>query len=67
VAVIPVVLRGTRSVLRDTQCLPARHPVTVTVLPAMTPDGSDWSAAVRLRDAVRAAMLPHCGEPDLSA
>jgi hypothetical protein len=25
----------------------------------------DWSAAVRLRDRVRAEILKHCGEPDL--
>jgi hypothetical protein len=28
--------------------------------------GSDFRAAVRLRDAVRARMLALCGEPDLA-
>jgi hypothetical protein len=30
------------------------------------PDGEDWAAALRLRDRVRAAILKHCGEPDLA-
>jgi hypothetical protein len=29
------------------------------------PDGSEWAAAVRLRDRVRAEILKRCGEPDL--
>jgi 1-acyl-sn-glycerol-3-phosphate acyltransferase len=66
VPVVPVVLRGTRSVLRDHRALPARSPVDVIVLPPLTPEGQDWSAAVRLRDQVRAAVLNACGEPDLA-
>ena len=30
------------------------------------PTGSDWQAAVKLRDAVRSEILRHCGEPDLA-
>jgi 1-acyl-sn-glycerol-3-phosphate acyltransferase len=63
VAVVPVALSGSRSVLRD--LFFRRGEVRVTVLPAVAPDGGDWAAAVRLRDAVRAAILPHCGEPAL--
>jgi hypothetical protein len=33
---------------------------------AVRADGSDFSAAVRLRDAVRARMLALSGEPDLA-
>jgi hypothetical protein len=40
--------------------------VDVIVLPPLTPEGQDWSAAVRLRDQVRAAVLNACGEPDLA-
>ncbi|MGE5170178.1 MAG: AMP-binding protein [Rudaea sp.] len=65
--VVPIVLRGTRSVLRDLRWLPVRHPIEVRVLPPMLADGRDWSAAVRLRDRVRQAMLAACGEPDLAA
>jgi 1-acyl-sn-glycerol-3-phosphate acyltransferase len=65
--VVPIVLRGTRSLLRDLRWLPVRHPIEVRVLPPMLADGRDWSAAVRLRDRVREAMLVACGEPDLAA
>ena len=67
VAIVPIVLRGTRSLLRDQRWLPVRHPVEVSVLTPVAPEGSDWSAAVRLRDRVRDAMLHACGEPDLAA
>lgn len=64
--VIPIVLRGTRSVLRENRWLPLRYPVEVSIQPAIAPRGCDWSAAVQLRDQVREAMLRHCGEPDLT-
>jgi len=32
----------------------------------IAPGGTDWSAAVALRDAARAHILRHCGEPDLA-
>jgi len=32
----------------------------------VAPDGTDWAAALRLRDRVRAEILQHCGEPDLA-
>ncbi len=66
VPIVPVALRGTRSVLRADRWLPIRYPVAVTVQPPLTPDGNDWSAAVRLRDQVRQIMLRHCGEPDVA-
>jgi len=30
------------------------------------PKGTDWNAALELRDATRAEILRHCGEPDLA-
>ena len=66
VPVVPVVLKGTRSVLRASQWQPRRHPVAVCILPPVLPDGHDWSAAVRLRDRVRAQMLERADEPDLA-
>ena len=64
--VIPIVLRGTRSVLREHRWLPVRYPVEVSVEPLIAPTGRDWSSAVALRDRVREVMLRHCGEPDLA-
>jgi 1-acyl-sn-glycerol-3-phosphate acyltransferase len=68
VAVLPVAIRGTRTMLRDGQWLPRRGPVAITigspvVRPASAPD--DFAAAVALRDAARAHILAHCGEPDI--
>ncbi len=62
---VPVTIRGTRSMLRAGSWFPRRGRLEVIVEPAIVPDGEDWAAAVRLRDAARAAILRHCGEPDL--
>jgi acyl carrier protein len=66
----PVVLAGTREVLRGDDLAPRRHPVKVRFLPAedvpaAAPEAR-WSAAVQLRDAVRARMLAATSEPDLA-
>jgi 1-acyl-sn-glycerol-3-phosphate acyltransferase len=63
--VYPGVLRGTRSILRSDQWLPRWGRVDVQILEAITPEGTDFASILRLRDAVRAAVLAHCGEPDL--
>jgi acyl carrier protein len=65
IPVIPVALRGIRSVLRDGTWYLRRAAVSVTIGAPVTADGTDWAAAVKLRDAVRAEILKHCGEPDL--
>lgn len=66
-AVVPVALRGTRSVLRDGQWLPRRGAIHVSIGAPQRPEGGDWSAAARLRESVRAEILARCGEPDLAA
>jgi len=63
--VVPVTIRGTRSILRGAQRFAHRGMVRVTVATPITPDGPDWAAAVRLRDAARAALLAQSDEPDL--
>jgi 1-acyl-sn-glycerol-3-phosphate acyltransferase len=65
-AVVPVTLRGTRSILREGQWLFRRGTISVTIGAPIEPAGTDWDAAVALRDRVRAEMLRLCGEPDLS-
>ncbi|HUG82682.1 MAG TPA: AMP-binding protein [Bryobacterales bacterium] len=62
--VIPVALRGTRRILRDGRWLATRGSVRVKILPAIEPQGTEFHEVIRLRDATRAAILPHCGEPD---
>ncbi len=64
-AVVPVALRGTRSVLRGEQWLPRPRPVRVTVLPPIYPKGAEWLDRLSLREATRTAILQHCGEPAL--
>ena len=77
---VPVVLRGTRSLMRNGTWFPRRVPIHVRIGPPSTapapglppavgahaPERSDWSRAIELRDTVRAWMLAHCGEPDLA-
>jgi len=67
VPVVPVALRGVRSVLRDETWYLRRFPISVTIGTPVAPEGTDWNAAVKLRDRVRADILKHCGEPDLAA
>jgi len=63
---VPVALRGVRSVLRDETWYLRRAPISVTIGTPVAPQGSDWNAALRLRDEVRSQILKHCGEPDLA-
>ncbi|WP_406855749.1 AMP-binding protein [Alsobacter sp. KACC 23698] len=64
--VTPVVLRGTRSVLRGDQWFPRKATIVVEALAPEAAEGTGFEAAVRLRDAVRRKMLPAFGEPDLA-
>ncbi|HWQ95397.1 MAG TPA: AMP-binding protein [Gammaproteobacteria bacterium] len=66
VPVVPVSIRGTRSILRADHWFPRRGSISVTIGVPIEPKGSDWSAAIQLRDAARAEILRHCGEPDLT-
>jgi 1-acyl-sn-glycerol-3-phosphate acyltransferase len=66
IPVVPIALRGIRSVLRDGTWYLRRAAVTVNIGAPVAPEGEDWAAAVKLRDAVRADILRHCGEPDLA-
>ena len=66
IPVVPIVISGTRSALRGGQWFPRPSSISVHVGKAVHADGSDFSAAVRLRDAVREKVLAQCGEPDLA-
>lgn len=63
--VVPIAIRGTRSILRSDQWFPRRGTVTVTIGAPVQPAGDDWASAIQLRDAARAEILRYCGEPDL--
>jgi 1-acyl-sn-glycerol-3-phosphate acyltransferase len=64
--VVPVAFRGTRSMLRADNWVFHRGPIRIVVGAPIRPQGGDWSAAVKLRDAARDEILRHCGEPDLA-
>jgi 1-acyl-sn-glycerol-3-phosphate acyltransferase len=66
IPVVPIVISGTRSALRGGQWFPRPSNISVHLGKAVRAAGSDFRAAVRLRDAVRARMLALCGEPDLA-
>lgn len=67
VPTVPVAISGARSLLRDGHWLPRRGTLRVTCRPPIAPDGDDWHAALRLRDAARGEILRHGGEGDLQA
>ena len=64
--ILPGIIRGTRTILRSDQWFPRWSPVSVQIEEPIEPLGTDFTSLVRLRDTVRAAILSHCGEPDLA-
>jgi 1-acyl-sn-glycerol-3-phosphate acyltransferase len=66
VPLVPMGISGTRSILRSGQWFPRRGAVSVTVGPPIMPQGSDWTAAITLRETARAQIVGYCGEPDLA-
>ena len=67
IPVVPVAIRGARQILRDGTWWPSHATVTITATPPIPPAGADWQAAVELREKAHAAILAHCGEPQLDA
>jgi len=68
VPVVPVAIRGTRTLLRGDQWFPRRAQVRVDIGAPISPrpvETEQFAAALALRDAARAFILQHCGEPDL--
>ncbi len=73
--IVPVSLDGTRKFLRDGTYLPRPTSVTITLSPPIYPNtgakanisdltgSSEWHELIRLRDATRAAIVRHAGEP----
>jgi len=73
VPVVPIAIRGTRSILLGDTWFPRRGMIAVTIGKPIEPEkfaeGSAselWKAAIALRDASREHILRYCGEPDLS-
>ncbi len=66
VPVVPLTIRGTRSILHGDEILIRRGSVTLTAAPPIHPEGTGWHAGIQLRDQVRKAILERYGEPDLT-
>lgn len=64
IPVLPVAIEGARLLLRAGEWFPRPGRVRVTVGEPLQPQGDGWEEAVRLRDAARAFIAGHCGEPD---
>ena len=72
IPVVPIVIRGTRSILRAGSWFPRHGSISVTIgspiYPESPPPGQEqdtWTSALSLRDKARHWILKHCGEPDL--
>ena len=65
-AILPGVIRGTRSMLRSDQWFPRHTAISVEIGQPITPSGTDFNSVLWLRDAVRDFILSRCGEPDLA-
>ena len=68
--VVPIAIRGTRSMLREGSWFPRPGTITVVIAKPVAPEapagaGDSWRRAVVLRDEVRRVMLANLGEPDL--
>ena len=70
--VVPVAIRGTRSIFRSGSWFPHRGAIMITVGEAIDPvtlaseqDMDAWHVALELRDRSRMFILRYCGEPDI--
>lgn len=70
VPIIPIAIRGSRSILRAGSWLPRHYPISISIGEPIYPNESakldPWRSAIALRDHVRNHMLAEIGEPDLN-
>ena len=68
VPLVPLAIRGTRSILRAGSWFPRRGEVTITLAPPLSSAVTDsqWANAMALRDHARSHILAHAAEPDLA-
>jgi 1-acyl-sn-glycerol-3-phosphate acyltransferase len=71
--IIPIAIRGTRSILRAGSWFPHHGAINIDIGEAIDPkkiadeSGKDaWHVTIELRDRSREYILRHCGEPDLA-
>jgi len=71
--VIPVAIRGTRSILRSGSWFPHYGSIVINIGKAIDPKAiagdsemDTWHISIELRDRSRKHIAKHCGEPDLT-
>lgn len=64
VPVVPAVVRGSRRLFGGPRPWPRWGALEVEFFAPLVPDGDHRHAIAQLRDAARAVVLAHCGEPD---
>ena len=64
IPVVPAVIRGSRRVFGEGARRLSWGRVEIEVFPPIAPGGDHRHAIAQLRDASRAVVLAHCGEPD---
>jgi 1-acyl-sn-glycerol-3-phosphate acyltransferase len=66
VPVVPITLRGTRSLLAPGHRLPRRSAVSVDICPPVTTVQPGWAGAIELQRAARDRILAGSEEPDIA-
>lgn len=64
--IVPVILQGTRNILRGGSWFPRHGAVHVTFASPCYPESEGWQGAIEIRDRVRGVMLHYLDEPDLA-
>ena len=65
IPVVPIAIRGTRTILRADSWLPRHGALSITIGEPLEATEGGWSGALQLRDRSRREILRHLGEPDL--
>jgi 1-acyl-sn-glycerol-3-phosphate acyltransferase len=64
--VVPVAIRGTRSMLRAEVWFPRAGAITISIGEPLLPEAEDWAAALALRDRAKSFISRMTGEPALT-
>lgn len=63
--ICPISIQGARRILREENRLMRPGQLVITVGELIQPQGTEWQVVSELRQAARAAIAAHCGEPSL--
>jgi len=66
VPIVPIIIQGTRNILRGGSWFPRRGRVRITIEAPQPVRSEGWQGAIELRDRVREVILEQLAEPDLA-